>query len=152
MHRYDFFISYKRKKYAAEARALKANAEQRGFVAWIDVEHPFQASESGSLESDEALARHLRDAMKSCRYVLFFETYATMAMVVGGPPIRVTTWQEHELGMAASEKLVTLYHGSSPRTLGFGASPRLHGYQELEDAFVMIETAITDPTRQLWTT
>jgi len=151
MSEYDFFISYKWNRYSAEARALKAIAEERGFSAWIDVEHPFQASELGSHESDAALAGHLRGAMESCRYVLFLETHATMARAVGGPSIRITTWQERELGMAASEKLITLYHGSSPRTLGFGTSPRLHNYRELLDAFAMIETAISDPSGEYWT-
>ena len=76
--------------------------------------------------------------------------HATMAMTVGGPPVRVTAWQERELGMAASKKLVTLYHGSSPRTIGFGASRRLYLYRELQDAFATIEKAIADPTGEYW--
>jgi hypothetical protein len=150
MSQYDFFVSYKWKKYAPEARALKAIAERHGFRAWIDVEHPFQQSESGSPESDQALARHLLQAMNSCRYVLFFETYATLAMVVNGPPVRVISWQENELGMAAAGKLIVLYHGASPRTMGFGLSRRLHEYQELQDAFAMIKEAIVNPAGPYW--
>ncbi len=151
MSQYDFFISYKWKMYAPEARTLKAIAERHRFHAWIDKEHPFQQSEAGSPGSDKALAEHLRKAMNSCRYVLFFETYATMAMVVNGPPVRVTSWQENELGMAAAEKLIVLYHGASPRTMGFGLSHKLQQYQELEDAFAMIEEAIADPAGPYWT-
>ena len=151
MSQYDFVISYKWKKYAPEARALKAIADRQGFRSWIDVEHPFQESEAGSQQSTEALAEHLRKAMASCRYVLFFETYATMAMVVNGPPVRVISWQENELGMAAAEKLIVLYHGASPRTLGFGLSTKLHQYQELEDAFAMIKEAIANPAGAYWT-
>lgn len=60
-------------KYSAEASALKAIAEERGFSAWIDVEHPFRTP-PGSRESDQAQARHLLGAMESCCYILFFET------------------------------------------------------------------------------
>ena len=144
---YDFFISYKWTTYSEPAKELLDIARSRGFTAWLDVEHPFQTKGHGS---DEALARHLKNAMDSCRYILFFETFATMAMQIGGSPIRVTSWQERELGMAATEKLITLYHGASPRSIGFGTSPNLHEYRELSDAFKIIETAITDKSRYLW--
>ncbi len=150
MSQYDFFISYKWKTYAPQARGLKAIVTQHGFSAWIDVEHPFQQSESGSPQSNQALAQHLLQAMNSCRNVLFFETYATMAMVVNGPSVRVTSWQENELGMAAAQKLIVLYHGASPRTLGFGLSKKLYEYQELDDAFAMIKEAIANPAGPYW--
>jgi len=151
MSQYDFFISYRWKKYAPEAQALKPIAKRNGLRSWIDVEHPFQESEAGSGESDTALAEHLRKAMVSCRYVLFFETYTTMAMVVNGPPVRVISWQENELGMAVAEKLIVLYQGASPRMLGFGLSAKLHQYQQLEDALAVIQKAIENPAGPYWT-
>jgi hypothetical protein len=61
----DFFISYKWNKYSFKAKELKAIVEKKGFTVWLDVDHPFQESQNQSKKSDEALSRHLREAMDS---------------------------------------------------------------------------------------
>jgi len=150
MGTYDFFISYKWSTYAPQAKELRNIARKNGYRTWLDIDHDFQPPAGSPTRSDEALAKHLKDAIASCSYILFFETFATMAMQVGGPPIRVTSWQERELGFAASKKLITLYHGASPKALGFGSSMKLHEYRDLEDAFTMIKSAISNSTGGLW--
>jgi hypothetical protein len=150
MESYDFFISYKWSKYSAQAKVLRDIATSRGFTAWLDIDHPFQVEGQESHDSDESLARHLKNAMDSCRYILFFETFAVMAMQMGGPSIRIISWQEREFGMVDSDKLITLYHGASPRNIGFGSSTKLHEYKELSDAFAMIQEAIADKAHQFW--
>lgn len=144
---YDFFISYKWDKFSEQSKELLNIVRSRGFEAWLDVENPFQEEVNGY---SEALAAHLVKAMESCRFVLFFETFAVMAKQVGGPDIRVTSWQERELDMANSEKLITLYHEAVPKSIGFGTSTKLHEYQDLSDAFTMIESAIIDTTSHFW--
>ena len=149
MPNYDFFISYKWSRYAKEAAELKSISEIRGYTSWIDTEHPFQTDPTNFSGSDAAIGQHLLAAMSTCRYVLFLETYATMAMVIGGPPVRVVAWQERELGMAAVEKLITLYHGSSHKQIAFGSSSRVFTYQTLRGAFELVEDAISNPPHGL---
>jgi|SRR5579859_937676 len=150
MANYDFFISYKWSTYANEAAELKSIADSRGFTSWIDVEHPFQTDPSNSRQPDVELGRHLLAAIGSCRYILFLETFATIAKQIGGPDVRVISWQERELGMTTSEKLITLYHGSTPKQIAFGSSRRMSPYQDLQDAFELVEEAISNPSSGLW--
>lgn len=147
---YDFFISYKWAAYASKAKVLRDLVASHGYRAWLDVDHPFQASDNRSSTSDGELAAHLRRAIDSCQYVLFFETFATLARQIGGPTIRVTSWQEQELGIAAASQLITLYHGADPRNMGFDLSTRLHRYADLDAAFQLVRSAISKPSGPLW--
>jgi hypothetical protein len=139
---YDFFISYKWAQYSGEAAQMRDTCRRRGYSAWIDKENP----PSDRQTPDSTLAVHLRAAMKRCRYVIFFETFATLEMVIGGPPERASSWQEQELEMAEAQRLIVLYHGANPRTLTFGQNRKLHQYRQVDDAFDIIEKAIKSPS------
>jgi hypothetical protein len=141
--RHTFFISYKWAKYAVEAKRLRAICDARKYPAWIDTENPFGTE--ARIHSDSALAAHLRAAMGLSEYVLFFETYATVVSVIGGPSQRTTSWQERELEMAEAQRLIVLYHGASPRCLTFGQNRNVHPYETLDSAFDLVEKAIAAP-------
>jgi hypothetical protein len=143
---YDFFISYKWDKFSGQAKELLDIARSRGFTAWLDVEHPFQKEGHGSIE---ALAAHLMNGLESCRYILFFETFAIMAKQVGGliSESRVgrnanLAWQ---IRRNSSHSIMGLL-----REVSGGTSTKVYEYRELTDAFTMIETAITDTASYFW--
>ncbi len=146
MHEYDFFISYKWKKYKAEAEQMLRLARRFGYSAWIDHEHPFEVeSDASQEEADRQLAEHLRRGMESCAYVIFFETYTELAATVNGPGQRVIGWQERELDMAEAKRLIALYHSAEPPFLTFGHNKDAFDYGSLEEAFGLIVKGIRNP-------
>lgn len=151
MLNYDFFISYKWSNHATQAKALKEIVESFGFSAWLDVDHPFQSVKMALQEdNDRALVEHLKTAMESCRYVLFFETFAKVAMQVGGRSTRVLSWHERELNMAGLQKLIVLYDGSFLKKIAFGKSQKFSEYENLHEAFRIVQLAVSGSNCDLW--
>jgi hypothetical protein len=119
---------------------------RNGYSAWIDQEHLFELDEAGPTNAERKLAEHLRKAMQTCNYVIFFETYAQLAAVMNGPSQRVKSWQEHELDIAEAERIIVLYHGSKPPVLTFGQNKNVFGYIDLDEAFDLILKGIREPS------
>jgi len=134
---HDFFISYKWTTYRDESRRMASIVTSRSYSAWVDWENP-----PAEGRSDEALATHLQTALQSCRYIIFFETSTTMAAQVGGPSVRIPSWQEYELSQAEASKLIVLYHSQDPPRLSFGRNRVLCPYHSLEDAMDQIVEAV----------
>ena len=146
MKEYDFFISYKWAKYKVEAIQMLDIVKQRGYSAWIDKEHPFEVDpEIPSDLTDKRLAEHLRKGMESCKYVLFFETYAQLVMVMNGPCEREKGWQEHELDMAEAERVIVFYQSLKPPVLTFGQNRNVFEYTNLDGAFDLVVKGLEDP-------
>lgn len=163
MENHDFFISYRWGTYDTEAHEMTVLARSRGYTVWIDRENLPKET------TDEGLASHLRAALESCRYVIFFETSARMAAVANfpeeivvasefpletsawmaavenGPPVRDLSWQEHELDFTESCRLIVLYHSQNPPRISLGTNRNLCAYRDLDDALTQIERAISDP-------
>jgi TIR domain len=137
---FDFFVSYKWAQHAENARMVTEIAKKRGYTVWLDKE---QIKDEELTDSE--LAERLRNALNACCFVIFFETYGQMAMQMGGPPVRVVSWQERELTMAEASRVITLYHSS--KLLCFGLSRTTHEYQSFAQAMDFIEEALMDPTR-----
>lgn len=140
MAEYDFFISYRWNMYSNEAQEMAKVARSRGYSVWIDRENPPLAT------TDQVLAEHLRGAIASCSYIIFFETTAQVVAQVNGPSIREYCWQERELDYAEARQLAVLYHGHRPPLIGFGINRNLCPYDGLSDAFGQVEKAMADPT------
>jgi hypothetical protein len=134
MQRYDFFVSCKHAMHSTEAHEIKRILNDRGYTAWIDTE------QSHKEMADGELTEHLLRALEACSYVVFFETYAQMAMQIGGPEIRVYSWQERELGMTNIDRIAILYHSQSK--LAFGKKPQFFVYNSLDEAVDLIEDGI----------
>jgi TIR domain-containing protein len=139
MAEYDFFISYKWEKYSEEARELAELLRSHDYTAWLDVDHFLDTT------SYAIIAKQLSEAMKSCRYVIFFETYTKMAAVKNGTPVRVVGWQERELTYADARRLIVLYHGHDPSRISLGLNRSMCPYHDLKDALEQIESAVADP-------
>jgi hypothetical protein len=137
---FNFFVSYKWATHEGNAKRVAEIAKARGYTVWLDKEQI-----KGEKLEDSELASRLRKALDSCDFVIFFETYATLAMQVGGPPIRTVSWQERELAMADALRLITLYHSNC--RLCFGLSRATHEYKSFDEAMRLIEEALMDPTR-----
>ncbi len=134
----DFFVSYSRRLgYFPEAHQLKHILETRNYSVWIDSEHMVSKEMTQS-----GLACHLADALRSCRYVVFFETAAQLAAQVGGDPVRVWSWQEFELDLV--DRVIFLYHRQL--SVAFGKSSKLHRYETLDEAADLVEAGIRDVT------
>ena len=131
---YDFFVSYKHAVHSDVAHEIKSVLADRGYAVWIDTEQSQDEMSRGEL------AEHLRKALEACRHVVFFETYAQMARQIGGPDVRVYSWQERELGMANIDRIVALYHNQSK--LAFGKQQQFYSYGSLDEAVNLIEEGI----------
>jgi hypothetical protein len=144
-HRYDFFVSYKHERYRHPASHLTAIARERGYSVWLDRDHPPPDT------SEEALLKHILNALRASYYVLFFETYAKAAqanvMAAGGGsiPVKLGSWQERELAMTDRRRLVVLHHRDPSGSLTLGQTAARHAYHDLEDAFDTIELAVKNP-------
>lgn len=134
MPRYDFFVSYKHAVHSTEAHEIKRILNDRGYTAWIDTE------QSNEEMSDSELTEHLMRGLEACKHVVFFETYAQMGMQVGGPSVRVYSWQEFELGIANVDRIATLHHSQSK--LVFGRKLQFLFYDSLDEAVTLIEDGV----------
>jgi hypothetical protein len=143
---YDFFISYKWKGYSQEAEEMYTLARRRGYKVLIDHDWIDEHQVRKKLP-DKKIAEPLLWALGSCKYVIFFETYAQMVMVANGPSELAKSWQGYELEQikADGRRVVVLYHGGSPRVLIYGLNRSLFEYSDLKDALDKIAKAIKDP-------
>jgi hypothetical protein len=142
IRKFDFFISYRWKMYAEEARTLKMLLEEHDCTCWLDVNNPFVEDSFSSETRDAQLALHLRTAMNECDQVLFFETASDLLRQIGGPTLRDTSWQEKELSMADQDRLITIYDSASPSWLGFGKEQVAVVYSGLREAAEKIKARV----------
>jgi hypothetical protein len=68
---YDVFVSYTRRRDAAEARALAAFLTEAGYSVWFD-ERSLNRKTSWRMESKEALIQVIGDAVRASRCVILF--------------------------------------------------------------------------------
>lgn len=73
---YDFFLSYRHRKYREDAKSLKQRLEALGCKVFLDVEATeLAAANSGQTIDREELKTTLYQAVQSARYTLFFEAW-----------------------------------------------------------------------------
>lgn len=135
-----FFISYKWERFTESALEMAEIARSREYQVWIDRENlPADGL------SDAELATRLKAALADCDYVIFFETYTKMAVVMNGPNVRVESWQEKELRMSEAQRMIVLYHGQNPRGLTLGRNRIVCTYKSLDEAMSLVEKGIAEP-------